>query len=92
MSYYSLHELRVTFNIKVKIYYLLDETQVNFCELLDEPTKTNSVALVAIVIEEDIPISAQFINKSSKILLPSIHMSIYSIYFSKSNLWTCSVK
>ena len=44
-------------------YYLLHETQVNFCKLPDEPTKPKSVILVAIVTEEGMLSSAQFTNE-----------------------------
>ena len=79
-SYYSLHELQVTFYKRVTVYYLLHKIRVHFWELQDRPTKPNTVILVAIVTEEDILSSAQFTNKSSKMLLPAICVPIYSIY------------
>lgn len=73
MSYF-LHGMRVT------AYYLLHKIGVNFCELRDGPTKSYSVILSAIVIEEGTLSLAQFTDKSSKMFLPLIGLPIYYIY------------
>ena len=57
------------------------EIRANFCEFRDGLTQHNVVILVFIVIEEDIPSSATFTDKLSKIFLPSMCLAIYSIRF-----------
>ena len=58
--------------MRVTAYYFLHKIGVNFCELQDGTTKSYSVVLPAIVIEEDTLSLAEFTDKSSTMFLPLI--------------------